>query len=178
MKTRLGLTMLVLIVAMPAVTAFAQHVYVPGKATGCFGSWDAGCKPLVTALTVSGAGTITVRANGKVDGTGPNGRKACWLTYQKPLQEAKGITDACINNWYALLGVFVPQSWVQRDGFQPVDATKNLVLVSVKPGGLFFVGEHKKFQVKEAGTLFLGINDEVARDNSGGFHVNVAFTAP
>ena len=42
------------------------------------------------------------------------------------------------------------------------------------PGGLFFIGAGKTFDVKESGTLFLGINDAGhVGDNTGGFTVEV-----
>jgi len=181
MARRLTLTVLVLIVAAAATTASARRVYVSSRASGCFGNGDGGCKPLVTALAASGPGTITTRAWGKVNFgpgvAGPNGVPECYSDWQQPLQEAKGIAHGCIKHGAALIGVFIPQSWVQQQGFQALDATKNLAQVGVKPGWLFFVGKDKKFQVKEAGTLFLGINDSGVDDNSGGFHVNVTFTA-
>jgi len=42
------------------------------------------------------------------------------------------------------------------------------------PGGLFFIGESKTFQVTQAGTLFLGINSWTVANNGGGFNVTVA----
>jgi len=41
------------------------------------------------------------------------------------------------------------------------------------PNGLFFIGTGKTFSVHHAGTLFLGINDTLVGDNSGGFNVTV-----
>jgi len=183
MKTgRLSRTVLILIITAAATTASAKHVYVGGKATGCFGNADTACKTLVTGIAVSGPGTITISASGRVKWgggaySGPNGRSACIPDYQKPLQEAQGIAHGCVKNVGALFGVFVAQSWVQQEGFQPFDATKNLVQVGIKPGGLILVGRNKKLQVKEAGTLFLGINDDGVQDNGGRFSVNITFSA-
>jgi hypothetical protein len=97
------------------------------------------------------------------------------LGFQFPLEEAKGLAPhKTIHNIEALIGVFVGQSRVQRSGFQAIDGTKNAVPVGIMPGGLFFIGTGKTFDVKEAGTLFLGINDTTIDDNSGGFNVTVS----
>jgi hypothetical protein len=175
-------TMLVLIVA--ATTAAAQtNVFVPGNASGHFGNPSDRVVPFVTALTVSGPGTITVTyvsgtvnwGTGKGETVGPNGGP--YLNSggdQFPLQEAKGIaSNRRIGNIAALIGVFVPQSRVQRAGFSALDGTKAVTKVGIMPGCLFFIGTDKTFPVSEAGTLFLGINDTIVSDNSGGFNVTV-----
>jgi hypothetical protein len=43
------------------------------------------------------------------------------------------------------------------------------------PAGLFFIGTGKTFPVQEAGTLFLGINDDNGESNGGAFTVSVSF---
>ena len=170
---------LVLFVAAATITAAGQNVFVPGNATGCFGNDDTGCAPLVAALTVSGPGKITVTyVSGTVNwgggDVGPNGGFYGKSDYQFPLQEADGFAPHTkIGNIAALIGVFVPQYRVLRKGFNALDGTKNVTRVGIKPGGLFFIGEGKTFDVKEAGTLFLGINDTYVGDNSGGFNVTV-----
>ena len=73
----------------------------------------------------------------------------------------------------ALIGVFVPQSKVQKAGFSALDGTKNVTRVCIMPDELFFIGTGKAFSVREPGTLFLGVNDCVAGDNGGGFNVTV-----
>jgi polyferredoxin len=77
----LMLTMLLLIVAATPTTA-QTNVFVPGTASGNFGSGGGAQKlsPLVSALTVSGPGTVTVTyVSGQVwwggGSTGPNGAK-------------------------------------------------------------------------------------------------------
>jgi hypothetical protein len=171
-------TMLVLTVA--ATTAPVQTpVFVPGNSTGCFGSTYDGCTPLVAALAISGPGEITVTyVSGTVNwgggDVGPNGGFYGKSGYQFPLQEANGFAPHTkIGNIAALIGVFVPQSRVLRKGFNALDGTKNVARVGIMPGGLFFIGEGKTIDVKEAGTLFLGINDTYVADNSGGFNVTV-----
>jgi len=176
----LMLTMLVLIVAA-TTTAAQTNVFVPGNASGCFGNADYGCPvPLVAALAVGGPGTITVTyVSGKVcwetcaHKTGPNGVLAKAGGFQTPLQEAHGISGAWMHHLAALIGVFVPQSRIQRAGFSALDGTKNLAPVGIMPNGLFFIGTGKTFSVSEAGTLFLGINDPGVSDNGGGFNVTV-----
>ena len=176
-----SLTILVLIAA--ATTAVAQtQVFVPGNATGCFGNPVDVCVPLVAALTVTGPGKITVTyisgmANYGPGEAGPNGVFFTYDVYaQVPLQEAVGVSLINTENMGALIGVFVPQSKVQKAGFSALDGTKNVTRLGIMPNGLFFVGESKTFSVSRAGTLFLGINDSVAGDNSGGF--TVAVTGP
>lgn len=176
----LMLALLVLILAA-TTTAAQTQVFVPGNATGYFGNPVDQVVPFVPALTVSGPRTITVTyVSGRVtwdtmgDATGPNGTSCDFCTgMQFPLHEARGIGLGKVHNLGALIGVFVPQSRVLRKGFNAVDGTKNATRVGIMPDGLFFIGRGKTFYVKEAGTLFLGINDTNVFDNSGGFTVTV-----
>jgi hypothetical protein len=162
------------------VAAAQTTVFVPGNASGYFGEPFDLFVPLVPAITVSGPATITITyLSGTVDfgiGTqvGPNGGTYVPADYQLPLQEANGLaTHRTVYDIAALMGVFVPQSRIQLKGFTAVDATKNAATAGIMPDGLFFVGESKTITVKEAGTLFLGINDSGVSDNSGGFRVQV-----
>ena len=174
---------LVLFVAAITLGARAQtQVFVPGTASGYFGNPQDQAVPFVSALTVSGPGTITVTyLSGTVTDccgidTGPNGVKFNGRkVHQFPLQEQKGVSYGWVNNVDALIGVFVPQSRVNAKGFTAIDGTKAATRIGIKPGGLFFIGTGKTFAVKEAGTLFLGINDVGVGDNSGGFNVEVSF---
>ncbi|MGA8151636.1 MAG: hypothetical protein WB952_11850 [Terriglobales bacterium] len=179
--TKLALV-LVLFVAAATMTAQAQQdvqVFVPGTASGYFGNPQDQAVPFVSALTVSGPGTITVTyISGTVTdccgiNTGPNGVEFNARGQQWPLQEAHGRSGGIINNEDALIGVFVPQSRVLCKGFTAIDGTKNATRVGIMPNKLFFIGEGKTFDVTEAGTLFLGINDIVVGDNGGGFTVEV-----
>ena len=156
------------------------EVFIPGNASGYFGRSVDQLVPLVSALSVTGPGTITVTyLDGTVDfggnePAGPNGVFwQCRCSFQLPLNEAHGIAVRKAYNMAALIGAFVPQSRVLREGFNPIDGTKNATKVGIMPGNLFFIGESKTFDVKEAGTLFLGINDPGVADNSGGFNVEV-----
>jgi hypothetical protein len=182
MKTAKGVLLSVIfaLLILP-VTAAQTTVFVPGNASGYFGEPYDLFVPLVPAITVSGPATISVTyLSGTVDfgiGTqvGPNGGTYVPADYQLPLQEAKGIaTHRTVYDIAALMGIFVPQSRTQLKGFTAVDATKNAATAGIMPDGLFFVGESKTITVKEAGTLFLGINDSGVIDNSRGFTVQVA----
>jgi hypothetical protein len=73
----------------------------------------------------------------------------------------------------ALIGVFVPATRVGKWKFRPVDGTKVLARNGILPNTLVFVGTGKTFWVFEAGTLYLGINDDLVGDNGGGFNVTV-----
>jgi len=186
-KMKIGKMACVLVLFVAAVTlaAYAQQdlqVFVPGNTNGAFGNPIDVAVPLVPAITVSGPGTITVSyVSGTVtDGggvnTGPNG--VVWDCrsgqIQTPIQEGEGVARAVCHHLDALIGVFVPQSRVQdRRGFNPIDGTKNLTRVGIVPSKLFFIGEGLSFDVKEAGTLYLGINDMIMADNGGGFTVEV-----
>jgi hypothetical protein len=177
----LMLALLVLVVAETTAAAQTQ-VFVPGTASGNFGNPSDIPVPLVAALTVSGPGTITVTYasglvtwDGQGDTTGPNGTSACTDCdgMQFPLDEAHGIGLRNSKHLGALIGVFVPQSRVQKAGFSALDGTKNVTSVGIMPNGLFFIGTGKTFSAHQAGTLFLGINDTEVGDNSGGFTVTV-----
>lgn len=174
--------MLISFLVMTVVAGLAQtQVTVPGNTSGLFGNPAEKVVPLVPAVTVNGPATITVTyISGTVDLgggggllTGPNG-----ITYnlgkaQLPLQEALGATGGTVDNFGALIGVFVPQERVTCKGFSAIDGTKHAVRIGIMPEKLFFVGESKTIDVTEAGTLFLGINDEGVMDNSGEFVVEV-----
>ena len=173
---------LVLFLAAITTGGHAQtQVFVPGNASGYFCNPIDLLVPFVPAMTVNGPGTITVTyLSGTVTGSngdaGPNGVPWDERCCQLPLQEAHGVAGGKIKNLCALIGVFVPQTRVQdHRGFNPVDGTKNVSRVGVMPGALFFVGEGKTFTVKQAGTFYLGINDQLVSDNGGGFNVEVSF---
>jgi hypothetical protein len=180
MKIKKTLFVIGLFAVLVAFNANAQTtVFVPGNASGYFGNYNDQAIPFVSAITVNGPATITITY---VSGTvqwgggevGPEGGPYPTSVFQFPLQEAKGIAPhSAIANIAALIGVFVPQSRVDRVGFSALDGTKNIVKVGIMPSALFFVGESKTITVNVAGTLYLGINDTLVSDNSGGFTVEV-----
>jgi hypothetical protein len=169
------LVMLALLIAVTATAAYGQvEVYIPSNASGAFGNPSDQAVPLIPALTVTGPGTITVTyVDGLVNGVGPNGTTTNMRNHQLPLQEAQGFAGGPVNNIYCLMGVFVPQARVDTRGFQAVDGTKAVARIGILPSKLFFIGESQTFDVNGAGTLYLGINDEIVGDNSGGFTVTV-----
>jgi hypothetical protein len=137
------------------------------------------CIPLVAAFTASRPGKITVTyVSGTVTdaggiNTGPDGVPWIDPRFQIPLQEKFGVWFKKMTRLDGLIGVFVPQSRVQRKGFRALDGTKGVTRVGIMPDGIFFIGTGKTFRVNEAGTLFLGINDCWVSDNGGGFKVTV-----
>jgi hypothetical protein len=172
---------LVLTVTAASIAAQAQvQVFVPGNTNGGFGGPIDLLVPFVQAITVDKPATITVTY---VDGLvidaggeefGPNGKDYnCGRTYQLPLQETHGIAGGICLGLNALIGVFVPEWRAAHKGFSPIDGTKDLTQVGIMPDRLFLIGESKTFDVKQAGTLFLGINDCWVSDNSGFFNVEV-----
>jgi hypothetical protein len=169
----------VVLIVSATTTAAQTTVFVPGNTNGCFGNPVDMCVPLVAALAISGPGTITVTyVSGTVTdafgiNTGPNGVSFNEGTSQSPLQETNGVSGGTIGNLDALVGVFVPSSRVGATGFKAIDGTKGTARAGIVPCRLFFIGTGKTFSVSKAGTLFLGINDQVVGDNGGGFTVTV-----
>jgi len=182
MKAAIFMLLALLVLTVAATTAAAQtQVFVPGNASGFFGNPVNLMVPLVSAITVSGPSWIIVTyVSGKVDfgagfGVGPNGVTFTQGYYaQIPLQEAAGVSAQISPKEGALIGVFVPQWRVQQAGFSALDGTKNVTPAGIRPSDLFFIGRGKTFRASEAGTLFLGINDNGVVDNSGGFNVTVS----
>jgi len=165
-------------------------VTVPSTASGGFGTPASGYVPLVKALTVKSAGTITISyQSGTVDvpGTphggwcsagaslcqGPNGGD--WdapYGWALPLEQASGVAGQVhLTNDMALIGAFVPQSLVKTTGFQALDGTK--FPIGIMPDKLFFVGSYNVIQVSGPGTLYLGVNDMYDDDNVGSLTVKV-----
>jgi hypothetical protein len=178
------LTFLLLVLTVAATTASAQtSIFVPANTSGAFGYPFDEVNPLVTAVTVSGPATITVTyVSGTVTWSnvyppvGPDG-VTCGLSQcsgQAPLSEAVGFGLKGNKNLAALIGIFVPAGRVNVTGFRPLDGTKDVAELGILPGGLFLIGKGKTFSVSEAGTLYLGINDYIVGDNSGGFNVTVS----
>jgi len=172
--------LLIVFLILAAPTAAAQvQVFVPGNTNGCFGNPVDECVPLVSALSVSGPGKINVTyvsgtvTDAGVVNTGPDGVPWTDPRFQIPLQEKLGVWLWRMSHLDGLIGVFVPQSRVQRKGFSAIDGTKGLTRVGIMPDGLFLIGTDKTFPVSEPGTLFLGINDCWVGDNGGGFTVMV-----
>jgi hypothetical protein len=177
----------VLLVLTAAVGASAQTtntVFVPGNTLVDFGNPSvSGNQPYVTGIVAAGPGTIVVTyLSGTVTDccpaftTGPDGTVFNYTGIQSPLQEAAGIAGGTIKNADALIGIFVPQSRVQAEGFKAVDGSKNIAAVGLVPSNLFFIGTGKALKVRGPGILFLGINDVNAATNEGGYNVSITFT--
>lgn len=181
MKNAKAVLTLVAFVAAATMIARAQtSVFVPGNTSGGFGNPIDIVVPLVPAITVSGPSRITVTyVSGTVSvgagfaDNGPNGTKWNFNGAQSPLQEGRGASGGA-DKLGALIGVFVPATRVNSWKFQPVDGTKVLARNGIVPSTLVFVGTDRTFYPREAGTLYLGINDDLAGDNTGGFTVTVS----
>jgi hypothetical protein len=182
---KINLSVALLLLSVSALPCFAQtQLFVPGNASGGFGNPIDEAIPFVSAITVTGPATITVTY---ISGTipdaggvnaGPNGVTWTMDGAQSPLQESRGVAEAVqIQDLDSLIGAFVPQNIVSLSGFAAEDGTKNLTTVGIAPTQLFFIGASKSFTVPGAGTLYLGINDWIVGDNSGGFTVQVGSTA-
>jgi hypothetical protein len=179
-STKIGVLFVLIVIAATMEVRAQSTVSVPGNASGYFGNPVDQLVPFVPAITVTGPGTITVTyVSGTVDVggghvVGPIGLRN-WPSAgnQYPLLEAKGIVPQTADHVGGLIGVFVPAARVSSPGFTAIDGTKNAAPVGIMPGGLFFIGAGKTFAVKQAGTLFLGINETLVGDNSGSFTVTV-----
>jgi|HubBroStandDraft_4_1064222.scaffolds.fasta_scaffold311497_2 hypothetical protein len=159
-------------------------VFVPGNTLGDFGNPSVdGNQPYVAGIVATGPGKIVITyLSGEVTdccpdfSTGPDGTPFYFGTGQSALQEALGISGGTVTHTDALIGIFVPRYRVQAPGFKAVDGAKNVARVGLLPSDLFFIGTDKTITVLEAGTLFLGINDDNAASNGGGYNVLVTFT--
>jgi len=179
--TKIVLALLMFVAAAALVAPAQTQVFVSGQTNGAFGGPIDLTIPYVPAITVDGPATITVTYldgtvtdAGLVD-TGPNGVDwDCDKSWQTPLQEVHGMAGGKCSNLDALIGIFVPQSRTTHNGFNPLDGTKGLTRIGIMPNQVFFIGEGKTFDVTEAGTLYLGINDCYVSDNGGGFNVEVS----
>lgn len=80
-----------------------------------------------------------------------------------------------VANLDSLIGIFVRQSRL-AEGFTAIDGTKDLTRIGLLPSSLFFIGTGTTLHVAQAGTLFLGINDDNAASNGGGYNVAITFT--
>lgn len=179
-SAKIALAVVMLVVGATMVAHAQTQIFVPGNANGYFGNPVDLNIPLVPALVVTGPGTITVTyVSGTVTdsggvNTGPDG-VSCSGCAQLPLLEAVGagqVKEA--PGLDSLIGVFVPAARVSRPGFNAIDGTKNATPVGILPNTLLFIGTGKTFSVTQAGTLFLGINDNWVSDNGGGFNVTVS----
>ncbi len=174
----------VLLASSTAAGQTTATVFVPGNTLGDFGNPSVdGNQPYVTGIVATGPGKIVISyLSGEVTdccpdfSTGPDGTPFYFGTGQSALQEAAGISGGTVTNTDALIGIFAPQYRVQAPGFKAVDGAKNLARVGLLPSALFFIGSAKAITVLEAGTLFLGINDDNAASNGGGYNVSITFT--
>ena len=181
MRIIMALLLVIFAAAIPLSAQTQVQVFVPGNATGAFGHPVDIVVPFVPAITVTSPATITVTYDSGTivwtaggEPTGPNGAVCENCVAQSPLQEGRALGRAPKpDKMAALIGVFVPAARAGDPQFKAVDGTKNIAHLGILPGSLFFIGENETLDVKEAGTLFLGINDWASADNVGGFNVTV-----
>ena len=184
-----GLAALLPVFAWSADPDATKSIHVPATANGNFGNCANGCAPspaLVKAISVPAAGVIVVTQTGGTwcgtsDGnycTDANGLGAVLAespSDQTPLQEASGTSGVYVTKVMALMGAFVPRRLAETAGFVATDATKLSSGAGISPNLLFFVGKDNTFQVSGPGTLFLGANDWLSTDNTGGITVQATF---
>lgn len=170
-------------------------VTVPSTASGGFGTprdyYGENWTPLVKALSVKKAGTITISYQSGTEAVsdtpqvgwcgagealcyGPNG--GGWdapYGWELPLSQESG-ASVHVTNVMALIGAFVPESLVKENDFQALDGTRVTSGVGIMPDKLFFVGSYNVIQVSGPGTLYLGVNDMIVDDNVGSLAVEVS----
>ncbi len=160
-------------------------VFVPGNTLGDFGNPSVdGNQPYVTGIVATGPGKVVISyLSGEVTdccldfSTGT--RRDAVLLWNRPISPSRSIGNLrrhVVTHTDALIGIFVPRYRVEAPGFKAVDGAKNIARVGLLPSDLFFIGTAKTITVLEAGTLFLGINDDNAASNGGGYNVLITFT--
>ena len=180
---------------------FAVTVIVDSSATGGFGifpeeSPPAGGTLMVSGYVFEGPSTVVVIATGTIDinpdvpeleAISPHGRNFYGQDFGRtraslgylPLEEASVDGGADFNTFSstlplagALMGAFVPKSTVDSPGFFPED--EDFGMPAIGSDQLFFIGSRPfEFRATEPGTLFLGINDSRASNNTGSFKVKI-----
>ncbi|MDJ0638167.1 MAG: hypothetical protein QNJ20_04980 [Paracoccaceae bacterium] len=156
-----------LLAATFLVTSMASGGY---GSTGIFEPFE----PLVAGPSLASGETVLITATGEIGtgiGTtvGPNGSPFTFSgAGQSPLQEAGVAGVPTDQNSVGLMGYFVDAAEL------PVNAFDSERGGDLPASGLFFVGSELVFTAPSAGTLFFGINDPRASNNSGQFTVEVA----
>jgi predicted secreted protein len=148
---------LVALLSTIATSVQSKTITIPSKATTDF----------VKAMTVTTPSLIQLTATGKISSGAvknitPKGVSKTLTTCQNqflachplPLHKSAGVDFKTVPDFGALIGYFVPES-------------------TQHPTLLFFVGNYTEYVASEAGSLFLGINENDAADNTGNFSVQV-----
>ena len=187
-------------VGLFSTSVLAQVVSVDAKATGEFGDGPDVSAPIVLDMVpgfvFSGPGTIRITASGTIalsptgfqnvtpDGLGPLDRVTVLGAADRymPLEEALvdasgvGVLPLSFLDGGALMGAFVPQAIVDTPGFLAKD--DDFPNGGISSDSLFFIGSGPfDFTATIPGTLFLGINDVRANNNSGSFEVTINIIA-
>ena len=191
----------VLLLCACSTPAWAVMITVDSKASGMFGEHPSGFAgtvlDMVEALTVSGPTKIKISATGQInispgvavfETVSPDGVSTDqfdrslvgFLPLEEPLVDAGTDPNSLpmlLPDAGALMGAFVPQAIVELPGFLAKD--DDFPNGGISPGLLFFVGSGPfTFLASEAGTLFLGINDNRTGNNLGAFQVTVEVPEP
>ena len=189
-------------VSARSVSTLTDTVIVDSKATGGFGyhpdaAPPAGGTPMVLGFVFGAPSAVAIIATGEIDlylglpeledispdGTAFDGdnfnlTRALNFSYM-PLEEASvdgGADFTAFSDTLpdagALMGAFVPKSTVDSPGFSPKD--EDFGVPGIRSDQLFFIGSGPfEFKANEPGTLFLGINDSRASNNTGSFEVTL-----
>ncbi len=195
--------LITLAVSAWSVPTLADTVIVDSKATGGFGyhpdaAPPGGGTPMVLGFVFGAPSAVAIIATGKIDlhpslsevqdispdGTNFDGddfglTRDYNLGYV-PLEEASvdgGADFTTFSNTLpelgALMGAFVPKSTVDSPGFSPKD--EDFGVPGIRSDQLFFIGSGPfEFKANEPGTLFLGINDSRASNNTGSFEITLS----
>ena len=175
-------------------TLQAAIVSVPATASGGFGSQgNPGSTGFVLGHTFSTGGEkISLSASGGVNlsintrNVGPDGITApagtpfaftiSYTPLEEPLVESGALTiprpdGDPIENIGALIGAFVPASVANDANFSPFD--EDIVDEGIPSTDLFLIGSKATLSSPGPGSLYLGINEWFASNNSGAFQVAI-----
>ncbi len=189
-----------LAVSASSPSVLADTVTVDSKATGGFGFHPGEVPPagtpMISGFVFSDRSTVVVIATGTIDLAGvpelqdisPDGTAFVGDQFGQtradfgylPLEEDSvdgGANFILFSNTLpdagALIGAFVLKSTIDSPGFSPKD--EDFGTPGIASNQLFFIGADPfEFKAKEAGTLFLGINDNRAFNNTGSFDVTLS----
>ncbi len=153
---------------------------------------------MVSGFVFEAPSTVVITATGRIDlfpdvleleGISPAGYEVWGSLWDlgrsqigyTPLEEASVDGGADFNSFPdamlhtgALMGAFVPNSTVASPGFSPKD--EDFGVPAIRSDQLFLIGSGPfEFMATEPGTLFLGVNDGRASNNTGSFKVKVRF---
>lgn len=169
---------------------------VPATATGCFSSNNTGCTAMVRAIDVTAGQKISLLASGATVLAAPDSMFAGpagitinvgngfggndFTSGEEPLVESGALVlpraaGTPVAGWGTLIAAFVPTARASAANFVAIDNdAPGSGKVGIDSNTIFIAGAGPaQFTAPSAGTLFLGINDTFAANNTGSLSVRV-----